>query len=96
VIAVPRNGAPDAIRRLGPEPRALFPLVTEGAAEIVAAYDLLGGASHAEFLIDRQGYLRARWTLEGQPVPELDRLLGEVQELNEERAPAAAADEHVH
>jgi putative copper resistance protein D len=96
VIAVPRDGAPDAIRRLGPEPRALFPLVTEGAGEIVAAYDLLGGAPHAEFLIDRQGYLRARWTLEGEPVPELGRLLGEVQQLNEERAPAAAADEHVH
>jgi putative copper resistance protein D len=96
VIAVPRDGAADAIRRLGPTPPTLFPLVTEGAGDIVAAYDLLGGGPHTEFLIDRQGYLRARWTPTGEPVPDLGVLLGEVQALNAERAAAEAADEHVH
>src|SRR5256885_1112994 len=38
VIAVPTDAAPDALKRLGAEPRVLFPVVTDGAAEIVAAY----------------------------------------------------------
>jgi putative copper resistance protein D len=96
VIAVPRDATPDAIRRLGPEtPPILFPVVTEGAREIVAAYDLFSNDPHAEFLIDRQGYLRARWAVDGDPVRPLNVLLAEIQQLNEER-PTAAADEHVH
>lgn len=95
VIAVPRDASADAIRRLGPEPRAMFPVVTEGAREIVAAYDLFADTPHAEFLIDRQGYLRARWAPAGDPARPLNLLLAEIQQLNEER-PRAAADEHVH
>ena len=41
VIAVPIDARPDALKRLGPEPRLLFPVVTDGAADIVAAYRLL-------------------------------------------------------
>jgi putative copper resistance protein D len=96
VVAVPRDADPDAIRRLGGEPRTLFPVVTGGARAIVEAYDLFGPAPHAEFLIDRQGYIRARWTAQGEPRRDLNLLLAEVQQLNEEQAPAAPADEHVH
>ena len=53
VIAVPVDAAADALRALGAEPRILFPVVTDGAAEIAAAYGLFAGAPHAEFLIDR-------------------------------------------
>src|SRR6266705_1721961 len=59
VIAVPTDAAPDAIRRLGAEPRVLFPIVTEGAAAIVSAYRLFAASPHAEFLIDCQDYIRA-------------------------------------
>src|SRR5206468_722449 len=34
VIAVPTDATPDALKRLGAEPRVLFPVVTDGAAEI--------------------------------------------------------------
>jgi copper resistance protein D len=89
---VPRDAAPDAIRQLGAEPRILFPVVTDGAADIVTAYDLFAPGPHAEFLIDRQGYLRARWT--APPTPE--GLTAEVERLNAEKVTAAPADEHAH
>ena len=44
IIFAPTDADPGAIRRLGPEPRLLFPVVTGGAADIVQA---------------SQGYLRA-------------------------------------
>jgi putative copper resistance protein D len=95
IIAVPRDAGPRPIRTLGAEPRVLFPVVTDGAPEITATYDLFGRAPHAEFLVDRAGYLRARWLAEGEPTRELNLLLAEVQQLNEESSPAPA-DEHVH
>lgn len=96
VIAVPGDAAPDAIGRLGADPLILFPVVTEGAREIAAAYGLFARAPHAEFLVDRQGYVRALWAAERPSVRELNRLLAEIQELNEEKAATPAADEHVH
>jgi putative copper export protein/mono/diheme cytochrome c family protein len=96
IIAVPTDAAPDAIARVGPKPRALFSIVTSGAADIVRTYRLFTPGSHAEFLIDRQGYLRARWTPSGIPTREINRLLAEVQQLNEEQASAPPPDEHVH
>jgi len=97
VIAVPRDADPDAIRRLGGDPPVLFPVVTDGAADIVAAYGLLAPTPHAEFLVDRQGWLRARWAPAGDPARPLDALLADVQRLNEERDETApTADEHVH
>jgi putative copper resistance protein D len=92
IIAVPRDAAPDAIRRLGDEPRVLFPLVTDGAREIIAAYDLFVPPPHAELLIDRAGYLRARWTTP----PDVARLLSDVDRLNTEPQTAPPADEHTH
>jgi alkyl hydroperoxide reductase subunit AhpC len=96
VIAVPTNASPDAIRELGPEPRVLFPVVTDGAADIVAAYRLVADAPHAEFLIDRQGYLRAVSTLRAGETSDVNRLLAEVQQLNEEKVVSAMPAEHVH
>lgn len=95
-IAVPRDAAPDAIRQLASRPPILFPIVTEGAEAIVDAYSLLADGPHAEFLIDRSGYLRARWAAEGPPPDDLNSLLAQVQQLNEEPAGAPAPDEHVH
>src|SRR5947208_2551371 len=59
IIFAPTDADPGAIRRLGPEPRLLFPVVTGGAADIVQA---------------SQGYLRAWWTFESgatRPISEL-------------------------
>jgi putative copper resistance protein D len=95
VIAAPTDASPDAIRRLdGPVP-VLFPVVTDGAAEIVRTYRLFGRAPHAEFLIDRQGYLRARWLSDGG-APDANPLLAEIQELNTEKVLAPLPPEHVH
>ncbi|MBI4245734.1 MAG: c-type cytochrome, partial [Candidatus Rokubacteria bacterium] len=96
VLAVPRAGGADAIRRLGGVPRVLFPVVTAGAEDIVRTYDLFGRAPHAEYLIDRQGYLRARWAAAGDTHRDLNLLLAEVQQLNEEKTAGPPADEHVH
>ena len=95
VIAVPVDAAADALRALGAEPRILFPVVTDGAAEIAAAYGLFAGAPHAEFLIDRQGYIRAIARSRGE-AGELNPLLAAIQQLNEEKSPPPAPEEHVH
>jgi putative copper resistance protein D len=95
VIAVPRDLDPDPIRRLGADPPVLFPVVTEGAREIVTAYGLFARGPHAEFLIDRGGYVRALSTPAGDPAQPLGALLAAVQALNDE-GPATPAGEHVH
>ena len=61
VIAVPTNASPDAISELGLSPPVLFPVMTDGGAEIVTTYRLFAPGPHAELLIDRQGYVRAIW-----------------------------------
>ncbi len=77
-----------------------FPVVTQGATEIATSYafsrrtlshpDLLGRGSnpdHIEFLIDRYGYLRARWLpLTEQPGwADIDLLTKQISSLNQER-----------
>jgi putative copper resistance protein D len=95
VVAVPRDASPDAIRQLGARPPVWFPVVTDGAHDIVTTYSLFSQAPHAEFLIDRQGYVRAisagerRW-------PDGGALLATARQLNEERSVAAEPGEHVH
>ena len=39
VIAVPTDASPDAIRALGSTPPVLFPVVTDGAVDIVETYN---------------------------------------------------------
>ncbi len=96
IIAVPRDAAPDAIRRLDVEPPALFPVVTDGAPDIVAAYGRLADTPHAEFLIDRQGYLRALWAPAGAPARDVNLVIADLQTLAEEATTRPPADEHVH
>jgi putative copper resistance protein D len=96
VIAVPIDADPEAIRHLGPDPRIMFPVVTEGAETIVAAYRMFAVAPHVEFLIDRQGYVRAV-TRSGGEAGDLDALVTQVKQLNDEKIAAEAApEEHVH
>jgi putative copper resistance protein D len=96
VIAVPRDADPGALQRLGARPPIFFPVVTEGAAEIVEAYRLFGDAPHVEFLVDRQGWIRTRWLASGTPERDFGRLVADVEALNEEPAEAPPADPHVH
>jgi putative copper export protein/mono/diheme cytochrome c family protein len=96
VIAVPIDADPNAIRRLGPDPRVLFPVVTEGAETIVTAYRIFAVAPHVELLVDRQGYVRAITRSHGEAM-DFDALVAQVQQLNDEKTGAEAApEEHVH
>lgn len=111
VIAVPRGDGEHIIRRLGGRPPVLFPVITDGAAEIVASYALLsralgprelsarpGPPLHVEFLLDRQGYARARW-LPGAPGrgwDDLQLLVDQILALEKETPAGPAPDEHVH
>ena len=86
-------------------------MVTESAPDIVVTYGLFrrtrtpDGAlpnppmpSHMEFLIDRSGYLRARWIPDG-PGPgwsDVKVLLAEIQALSQEETPEPPPAEHVH
>jgi putative copper resistance protein D len=106
VIAVPLREAEVVYRVLGL--RALnFPIAVDGHREISEAYTLFGRArkagpdpprpSHIEFLIDRQGYLRARWLPGTEPGWEdLDRLLAQVEQLAREAPRSPPPEEHVH
>lgn len=88
-----------------------FPVVTQGAPEIVRSYalfrrtlskaDLLGEGTlprHMEFLVDRFGYLRARW------IPDADGpgwnnaaiLLPQLAQLNREKEILPPPGDHVH
>ena len=92
IVAVPTDAAPDAIKRLAGVARAVFPVVTGGAADIVTTYSLIAPGPHAEFLVDRQGYLRAQ----ASGTFDTGRLLSNVQTLNEEKVVAPPPSEHVH
>jgi hypothetical protein len=49
-----------------------------------------------EFLVDRQGYVRASWTPGGKGWNEMTALLAEIQQLNQEEPTTPPPDEHVH
>jgi putative copper resistance protein D len=84
--------------------------VTEGNDEIFKTYSLFGqsfeteGGSpeallpkHTEFLIDKRGYIRARWIAkEGGGWREIENLLQEIETLKNEKSQAPAPDDHVH
>ncbi len=104
VVAVPMDADPAIIGRLGATPPILFPVVTEGGAEITAAYGLFSrvpgppAPRHAEFLVDRQGYLRARWIPGGggRGWDDLATLRAQIAVLDKEQLSGPAPDEHVH
>ena len=105
VLAVPMRDAPRIYRKLA---RATnFPIVIDGSQEAVETYALFRRTlvsegvppvpSHMEFLIDRQGYVRARWiSREGPGWDEIPRLLKEIERLDKEAPRAPAPEEHVH
>jgi putative copper resistance protein D len=111
VVAVPLGDGADIIRRLGGRPPMLFPVVTDGAADIATTYLLLSrglgpqamapravAPLHVEFLLDRQGYVRARW-LPGAPGAAWDRpqtLTEQILILDRETPAGPPPDEHVH
>ena len=82
---------------LGASPPVLFPVVTDGNEDIIATYRLFApGATHAEFLIDRQGYIRAIWRSDQTGIPNEAAVQSQVERLNEEKAPPPLPDDHVH
>jgi putative copper resistance protein D len=95
VIAVPTDAAPDALRHLAGLSPIFFPVVTEGASDIVTAYRLFADAPHAEFLIDRQGYVRTRWAT-ADPTRDVEPLLADATRLTQEPLTAPAPEAHVH
>jgi hypothetical protein len=110
IIAVPMSADPGILARLGGDPPVLYPVVTDGAADIVRAYALFGrtlapaglrpeppAPAHMELLIDRQGYIRARWIPdEGRSSwSDLKTLRDEIRILAGEAA-GPPPDEHVH
>jgi putative copper resistance protein D len=82
-------------------------VVSEGIREISETYklfarsfsdeSLVAGPRHVEFLIDKQGYIRARWLpAENEGWRKAERLLQQVDLLRKEKPRAPAPDEHVH
>lgn len=108
ILGIPVREAARIYRALGMLP-VFFPIAVEGAEEAVAAYRLFrrdlnpeGQApepplDHLELLVDRQGYLRARWLPgPGTGWDDPARLLAVLEELAREAPRAPAPDEHVH
>jgi putative copper resistance protein D len=97
VVASPRRSSPNAIADLGQSPAVLFPVISDGNEDIDAAYRLFTpGAAHAEFLIDRQGYIRAIWRSDQTGMPDADAIQAQVEKLNAEKSPPALPDDHIH
>ncbi len=67
-----------------------FPVVTDGAPDIVETYRMFASGPHAELLIDRQGYIRAIWN------DDTGRIQAQAEKLNEEKSPPPIPDDHVH
>jgi copper resistance protein D len=88
-----------------------FLVATQGAPEITKSYtlfrrtlsnpDLAGQGTtpkHMEFLIDRYGYLRARWIpeVDGAGWTDISALMREIGQLNREGEIRPPPDDHVH
>ncbi|HSB82673.1 MAG TPA: copper homeostasis membrane protein CopD [Candidatus Methylomirabilis sp.] len=106
VIAVPMRDVAKIYQKLGMH-AVNFPVAVDGSSEITETYTLfrrtLGSEDvppipdHMEFLIDRQGYIRARWIpTESAGWSEIPRLLSEIGRLDKEAPGAPAPEEHVH
>jgi putative copper resistance protein D len=108
VLAVPLSTHPHIPMEQYSSPH--LSLVVDGAAETAEAYGLFRKSpnsterlpsppipSHREFLIDRQGYIRARWLPAHDSVwVDAARLMTMVERLNQEKPRTQAPDEHVH
>ncbi|TFH08779.1 MAG: c-type cytochrome [Nitrosomonadales bacterium] len=110
VLAVPMNDIdPQDIEEI--TANIPFPVVTQGAKEITRSYilyrrtlgrpDLLGEGSiptHLEFLIDRFGYLRARWipVADGEGWTNTNLLMQQIAQIKLEKEILSPPDDHVH
>lgn len=110
LLAVPEDDlAPQALATIAAD--LPFPVVTQGAAEIVQSYalfrrtlnkpDLLGEGTlpeHMEFLVDRYGYLRARWIpdADGAGWRNTEMMMQQVAQLNREEEILPPPGDHVH
>ncbi len=74
----------------------LFPVVTDGAADIVLTYRMFAPGPHTEVLIDRQGYIRAMWSGDSVAMPASTALTAQVEQLNDEKNVPPFPDDHVH
>ena len=106
IIAVPMQDADQVEQKFGRQLENL-PVVVDGYQEIVEPYALFRRTltvksvppipSHMEFLIDRRGYIRARWIPgDGPGWTQIPQLLQEIERLKKETPPAPAREEHVH
>ncbi len=110
VLAVPVN-APNLQDMTTITTAMPFPVVMQGAPEIVRSYalfrrtlsnpDLAGEGTiptHMEFLIDRYGYLRARWipAVDGSGWTDIGELTQQIDRLNREKELRPPPDDHVH
>lgn len=113
IVGVPLGNARAVYRDLA-DRSVFFPLAVEGAAEAGETYMLFRRdltpdglkpepppARHMELLVDRQGYVRARWIprdlgRDREGWADLNRLLEEVDRLSREVPVAPIAAEHVH
>jgi putative copper resistance protein D len=104
VLAVPLTG------EAAEAPDAPFPVVADGAAETARTYALLRRTlanldprdtapmpAHMEMLVDRFGYIRARWVMgDGEGWQRIEPLLTELAALAREPQIRPPPDEHVH
>lgn len=107
ILLVPRSL--DDVRGLDGNGRSLA-LISDGSRETFDAYALYRRSfseqgtqpdppvpPHMEFLIDRQGYARARWIpRDGPGWDNMDKLWRDIDRLNQEKPSAPAPDDHVH
>lgn len=108
VLAIPQD-EPSSMPEAGTRLHDLA-IVTDGGQEAFEVYALFRRSfsaegslldppmpPHVEFLIDRQGYIRARWISgDGVGWAEMKNLFREVERLSGEKPSVPAPDEHVH
>jgi len=104
VIAIPtraEGAAAAGLQEIGAPIIASFDRRIISAYGIVApmnsAQDDQSGPKHAEFLIDRQGYIRARWTPnDGTAWLQVPYLLSQLLAMDREKPQPSVSHDHVH
>jgi putative copper resistance protein D len=108
VLAVPRDAG--AFLDGKPAETPSLPIVIDGSQEAFETFSMLRRSfseegsrpdlptpAHMEMLIDRQGYIRARWIAdESRAWANSEIFLRQIAQLNEEKPSAPAPDDHVH
>jgi peroxiredoxin len=104
IVALPL-GAPARASDLEPGAAGADSILVSAAPDVARVYALFAGggkagepgASHAEYLIDRGGELRARWIGAAAPAPgQTAQLLAQIERLSHETPRARARAAHRH